>query len=151
MGDRFLEMCDRCHACIHQCPENILVTDFSGFPRVDFQKGGCSFCGECVDHCAPKALDKSASTRPWSISINIENNCLTHQHVVCQVCREQCDQGAIALVHKVGSVAVPTIKMDKCTGCGFCLAVCPVSAISIGAPKESLIGLSNNDKESLCI
>jgi ferredoxin-type protein NapF len=61
--------------------------------------------------------------------------------VVCASCRDQCEQDAIRLRHRVGGVAVPEIIAGACTGCGACQAGCPGRAIRISRvdPVDSQI------------
>ena len=58
----FLAACTRCDACVHACPEQVLVRDADGLPRFDAQAGECTFCGDCVAACGSGA----AGTRPNS-------------------------------------------------------------------------------------
>jgi ferredoxin-type protein NapF len=110
----FLARCTRCNACIDACPERIVIRGSGGFPEVDFAKGGCTFCGRCADVCAPRALDRAVG-EPWAVKAAIGAGCLARNRVVCRSCGERCE------------------ARERCTGCGACAPVCPVSAITLEA------------------
>jgi ferredoxin-type protein NapF len=63
------------------------------------------------------------------LRVSIGAGCLTHDGVMCQTCKDACGDGAIRFVYGAGRVAQPLIDLDRCTGCGGCVAPCPVSAI----------------------
>ena len=128
----FLSRCTRCNACIDACPEHIVVRGSGGFPEVDFTRGGCTFCGRCADACAPRALDRAAG-EPWALKATIAASCLARNRVVCRSCAERCEARAIRFVPALGGAADPVVDLERCTGCGACVAVCPVSAIDVAA------------------
>jgi ferredoxin-type protein NapF len=130
--DEFLARCTRCNACVDACPERIVVRGSGGFPEVHFAKGGCTFCGRCADACAPRALDRALG-EPWALKAAIGERCLARQRVVCRSCGERCEARAIRFVPALGGAADPQVDRDRCTGCGACVAACPVSAIDMGA------------------
>ncbi|MCW8884867.1 MAG: ferredoxin-type protein NapF [Motiliproteus sp.] len=133
--DLFTQDCSRCHECIKACPENILEAGSGGFPEVNFQQGECSFCTDCAAVCEAPVF-RSVQERPWSQLATISESCITHKQVVCRSCGENCEPEAIQFKLTAGQVAVPTIDIDLCTGCGACLAVCPVQAVSISVSTE---------------
>lgn len=136
----FLTACTRCNACIQQCPEGIVVRGDGGYPVLDFMRGECSFCLGCVNACAPRALRDQKKNR---MKAALGEACLAAQGVICQVCSEQCDRGAIQFQRLPGSIPRPSVRSAACNGCGACVAPCPVSAIHIEAvprpfdPQES--------------
>lgn len=133
----FLSSCSRCDACIDICPTSILIRADGGFPAVDFSFGECTFCGECVAHCAPRALVRTAeNVAPWALKASIGQACLAAAGVECRVCGESCPAGAIRFRPRLGGVALPQLDADVCTGCGACLAPCPTRAIVVQADNE---------------
>ena len=59
----------------------------------------------------------------------IAASCLAYGNVVCRSCGETCEVGAIRFRPRLGGAAVPEVEGGKCTGCGACMAPCPVKAI----------------------
>lgn len=133
----FISSCTRCDICIDACPTAILVRADGGFPAVDFSLGECTFCGECVTRCAPRALLRRAEGEaPWALKASIGQACLAEAGVECRVCGESCPTGAIRFRPRIGGVALPQLDADTCTGCGACFASCPTRAIVVRAESE---------------
>lgn len=128
----FLTRCSRCDACVAACPTGIVVAGEGGFPTVDFSRGECTFCGDCVPPCTPRALSRpAADAPPWSLTARIGDGCLALKGVECRVCGEACGEGAIRFRPRIGGVALAELDASRCTGCGACHAPCPVRAISL--------------------
>jgi len=135
----FTSTCTRCGACIEVCPEHIVHAGDGGFPHVDFALGGCSFCADCLTACEPMALRADPERDcPWMLTAHIGDECLAFRGVICRSCGEACDEGAIRFRPRVGSAAVPTLVTDGCTGCGYCVRVCPAQAVKIRMPAPRL-------------
>ena len=128
--DRFLELCNRCHACIDQCEERILFKGDGGYPQVSFKSGGCNWCEACVAACETSALDYQ-QTPPWKLKASVTQRCLSSAGVICRSCADACVENAIYFNIQNGVVATPSINDDLCDGCGFCFSVCPENAIEI--------------------
>lgn len=135
----FLARCTRCDACVTACPAELLQRGDGGFPVADFSASSCSFCGECAAVCSPGAILRSPEAAPWSERAVIGEACLAAQNVECRVCGERCDHGAIRFRPRLGGVPLPEVN-DSCTGCGACLAPCPVSAIRRASVPTALPG-----------
>jgi len=129
----FISKCDStCHACVDACPEKIIVIGRGKYPQIDFSKGECTFCEQCVDACQYGALVKQPDSDPWNYKavINMEQ-CITQQGVVCRSCSENCEVVAIKFYPVIGGVSPPELNTDLCNGCGACLSVCPSKALFI--------------------
>lgn len=129
----FVADCTRCGDCLAACPEQILVKGDGGFPIVDFQLGECTFCTECVSVCQ-QPLFRPTSERAWDYVAHIEAGCLALSQVYCQRCQDSCETRAIGFSPRLGQVPTPVIHRDSCTGCGACVADCPVGSIKISMP-----------------
>jgi ferredoxin-type protein NapF len=124
----FHERCTRCGDCARACPEGIVAPGDGGFPHIDFARGGCTFCGACADACS-EALFSHREGAPWRLRVAIGAGCLARTGVVCESCRDGCDTRAIRFTPAPGRVPAPVLDLERCTGCGACVGVCPVSAI----------------------
>jgi ferredoxin-type protein NapF len=131
----FLAGCTRCNACIEACPERILRHDAGGRPRVDFELGGCTFCRRCAESCPAGVFVDPVYSPAWSARAAVTAACLTRQGVYCSSCRDSCEAAAISFPPARGEVPRPRIDVERCTGCGACVAVCPSAAITV-APSE---------------
>lgn len=141
--DAFAACCDRCGDCVPACPERIIRITGGGFPEVDFTIGGCSFCGECRTACGGKALlGDPRNEPPWRLVARIGPGCLANRGVVCRSCGEACDEGAIRFRLRVGTAAEPRLNSGICTGCGYCVSVCPAQAVKIETPEPSAIAVA---------
>jgi ferredoxin-type protein NapF len=98
---------------------------------IDFALGECTFCGDCVTACTPKALQRQADSPAWLLKANIGEKCLAKHQVECRICGEQCGESAIRFQPQLGGVSQPQLDSSRCTGCGACVAPCPVQAIAI--------------------
>lgn len=130
---RLAASCTRCDDCITGCPEGVLVRGDGGYPAFDPRAGNgeCTFCGICAQVCEADVFDRSRSV-PWSITATISMEvCLAEKGVHCEACRDICDVRAISMTYRVGGPPRPDINQDACTGCGACVGVCPVAAISV--------------------
>ncbi|MDH5409928.1 MAG: ferredoxin-type protein NapF [Alphaproteobacteria bacterium] len=126
----FTDRCTGCGDCIPACPPKILIKGRAGYPVVDFSRGACDFCGACAEAC-PESLFAVRESTPWNIKARVNTDCLSIAGVTCRVCAEWCDARAVRFQLEVGGRARPEINDGACTGCGECVAVCPVKAITM--------------------
>lgn len=132
---RFVDLCTGCDDCVTACPEHVLGRGEGGYPLFDPQQGECLFCRKCVDACDTGALDGGLAG-PWTIKADIAPACLAQNGVTCFSCRDACGEAAIRFRPAVGG-ALPELDLARCTGCGACVGVCPVAAISLAAPDHA--------------
>ncbi|MGL3821181.1 ferredoxin-type protein NapF [Sphingopyxis sp. R3-92] len=131
----FLDACTGCDSCVTACPEHVLIAGEGGYPHFDPSRGECVFCRQCVDACETGALD-GARDRPWAIKGEIAATCLARNGVTCFSCRDACGEAAIRFRPALGG-AHPDLHQARCTGCGACVGVCPVSAITLSVPEAA--------------
>ena len=132
----FTDICTSCGDCISQCPTHIIKQARGHFPVVDFSSGECLFCEQCVAACKPQALLKTSQKAAWSIKAAVNNDvCIAHQGVECRSCFDPCEARAIMMPPRLGGISIPVINTEHCTGCGACVSVCPVQAITISQPQ----------------
>lgn len=126
----FLDRCSRCDDCLAACPTGLLKRGQGGYPEADFADAACTFCGDCAAACATGAIGRDTTQKPWSFGIAIGEGCLAAQNVECRVCGEACDADAIRFRPRIGGVPLPDVDNAACTGCGACIAPCPVVAVT---------------------
>lgn len=129
----FTQACTRCNACIEACETKVLVRGSGGYPEIDFSQNECTFCAHCVTHC-PQPVFRAITEQAWQLTIAIQPHCLTYKQVECRSCQDNCEQRAIRFQAKIGQISQPIVITEDCTGCGACIAVCPVQAIQIIQP-----------------
>lgn len=101
-----------------------------GFPDIDFNRGGCTFCGACSRACRYDAINGTDSPA-WSIKATIGPACLEEKGITCRACGEACEARAIRFFLRVGGGAELRLDEQTCTGCGNCVAVCPVNTVTV--------------------
>jgi len=127
----FVVSCSRCGDCVPVCPTEIIVM-VRGFPEVDFKRGECTFCGNCATACKDGALARAGSrTAPWAIKARIAESCVPRRGVECRICGDHCAVAAIRFSPRLGGPPLAEVDAGSCTGCGACVAPCPVAAISV--------------------
>ncbi len=121
-------LCKDCEGkCIDICEEGILKRFKDKSPYIVFNLKGCSFCEKCVDVCDLGVLSKDKPAKIYmDISIN-PNKCMAWHGVMCFSCKDPCIDNAI----KFEGLFKPKIDLSLCSGCGFCINVCPSGAIEI--------------------
>ena len=116
--------------CVEVCPVGA-ISVANGVARVDASK--CIGCGICTRKCPNSIIhlindtsrvvvkcsntDKGANTRKYCT-----NGCIG-----CMKCQKTCPNGAIKVENNLA-----VIDYTLCTGCGECVAVCPVHCIHEG-------------------
>lgn len=121
--------CTSCGDCIRSCPEGILQPGPVGTPVVDFAIGACTFCKACGEACGEEVFD--LDTLPWNLRAEIRSSCLLNAGVSCRSCTDACDSSALRFDLRARTVGRIAVQREACTGCGACLATCPVGAIAL--------------------
>lgn len=124
----FLEACTACGACVEQCPEQVLSVGAGRHPVFDPHLGECTFCGACAQACPTRALDRAGDA--WTLRALAGDACLARLGVVCSSCRDACPEQAVRFPLQA-RIPVPVVDADRCTGCGACVGVCPVDAMTL--------------------
>lgn len=132
---QFIERCSRCGDCQRACPQGIIISADGGFAAIDFSRGSCTFCGLCVEACTPQALLRQPGQPPWPYRAQIGEACLAVNGVMCRSCEDSCEPRALRFRPQPGGISRPQIDSASCTGCGGCVAPCPVSAIRVTVPN----------------
>jgi ferredoxin-type protein NapF len=131
----FDDTCTNCGDCIHVCPTDLLSFGSGRLPTVDFSNNECTFCGKCATICEANALDKQDQQNlqqpAWDLIVTISDKCLAMRRITCRSCSEMCETEAIQFRLEVGGKSTPQLSLNDCTGCGACIAPCPVDAIQI--------------------
>ncbi|BCD68882.1 4Fe-4S dicluster domain-containing protein [Nitratiruptor sp. YY09-18] len=119
--------CEECadKTCVKACEEEIIVIK-NGAPSLDFRKSGCTFCDACAYACNEDVLNIDYKRLLPQVRIK-EILCLAWNKTVCSMCKDVCLDNAI----EFAGFFTPQVN-EKCTGCGFCIGVCPTQAIVIG-------------------
>jgi len=127
--DTTFEACKTCAAlCVNVCEEKIIRTDSQGVPFLDFSANGCSDCKKCLEACIPNVLNDPQRFVQAKAHISTMN-CMSHHETICFSCKEPCLENAIVFEGMFRPIIIP----DKCTGCGYCVSVCPSAAITLSA------------------
>jgi ferredoxin-type protein NapF len=126
----FVERCTRCGDCLRGCPRGVLKAGDGGFPVIDFSRHGCSLCGDCSRVCPSGAIGPVIGPA-FTQRVQIASSCLARHGVECRLCGDACDTRALRFVPARGGIAQLKVELDVCTGCGDCVATCPVQAISL--------------------
>jgi len=132
----FLSLCEHCPECASSCEQNIIVIGETGTPGMFFDRGECTFCGDCATACKTGALDKDKA-RPWMIKAKIADNCLSLNAVFCRTCGDNCEEEAINFKLMTGGRSRANVDEELCTGCGACVFVCPSKSIHMLEDRPS--------------
>jgi len=132
----FVDICRNCKACLEVCPESIIELDSRNQPIINFQKGECTFCSDCVSVCESGALSKlSNQALPWYAKVELSEGCLAVKDILCRSCGEVCEHRAIHFPLTAKGIVSPEINREKCNGCGACIAICPTQALIVRCPN----------------
>jgi len=140
----FQARCVRCGECVKGCLTNTLQpvwleAGISGLwtPKITARLDGCEQnCNACGYLCPtgatrPLGLVEKTYAKVGTAYI-IQTRCIAwEQDMTCLICDEICPYNAISSQFKTGHpVTVPVVDENKCNGCGYCEAKCPVTGDS---------------------
>ncbi len=147
----FRDRCDSCGNCISSCPTNIIECGRGQLPTINFNKGECLFCGDCVEKCNSGSLSKTLyqqEAAPWPHKVQVTEKCLNYQDVLCRSCGDRCPERAIVFRPQTGGKVSLEIEPKSCSGCGACVAPCPVQAIFMAPPANTIVSANKTELEN---
>ena len=127
----FASRCLRCYRCVEACHTRAIVpaplekgiVSWST-PTLDFHRGPCDFCDECVRVCPTGALRSCDPEAPDQGRIGVAvvqpDRCIAYEYG-CDICEVACPYQAITL----RDGGIPYVDGAKCNGCGECEYQCP--------------------------
>lgn len=134
----FTARCTRCGDCVRACPLGLLSAGDGGFPEIAFTRQGCTLCGDCRRACPSAALDPAAS-EAFAARVAVAAHCLAERGVECRVCADACDTRALRFRPQPGGLWRLQVDLGACSGCGACVAPCPVGAITLREPVPGAV------------
>lgn len=134
---QFLARCTRCAACVPACPGGLLTLGDGGYPEISFARQGCDACGACSRACPSGAIGPTTGA-PFAWRVQVSEACLARQQVECRLCGDFCDTRALRFVPTQGGISQLQLDPAACTGCGACVAPCPVGALRMQLPEGPL-------------
>ncbi|MFA7084448.1 MAG: ferredoxin-type protein NapF [Arcobacteraceae bacterium] len=125
--DSFHKECIKCEGkCSTVCEENIIVIHTDKTPYLNFDQSGCTFCDACAKECPFEVLSLEFKSQVNAVFEIDMLKCLSWNSTMCFSCKDPCFSNAIEFL----GMFRPTINTNICTGCGFCVNICPTKAIS---------------------
>jgi len=113
--------------CQKACEENIIFIE-NEKPVIKFGINGCTFCDKCAAACSNNVLKTEYKKNKINAEMIINTKkCIAWNNTICYSCQDICEENAI----EYNGLFNPIIDLNICTGCGFCISVCPVNAIEI--------------------
>ena len=132
-----LAACTGCGDCVTSCPAGIIEMGAGKYPEIRLDKAECTFCGRCAEVCRADVFDLARP--PFRHKVAIGESCLSKVGTECRSCEDACPEMAIRFRARLGRPAEPVLRAEMCTGCGACLAPCPVGAIQIAVAETEVV------------
>lgn len=119
--------------CVSACRQDIVRIHpeehrLAALPYLDFTQAGCTFCGDCTANCPIGAPTIRPAQRLGSARI-AQEKCLAWNTIICTSCIGACQLHALVM----DRLRRPGVDTDYCSGCGSCVARCPVQALEVKA------------------
>lgn len=138
---QFKDKCTGCHACVVQCPSQVLRPAGLEFglgyllrPHMSYIDSYCNYeCTVCSDVCPTHAIHPITKEEKVTTQVGVAkfylNRCIVKtENTDCGACSEHCPTQAVHMEpFKAGStLTIPVVEPDLCIGCGGCESICPV-------------------------
>ena len=81
----------------------------------------------------PPAASSPNDASPENVVAVIGPGCLNQAGTMCEACRDICPARAIHAIPRLRQAPIVAVREADCTGCGDCLAACPVAAITLAS------------------
>ena len=135
---RFLRRCTGCGACVAACPTGVIRPSTRQYglqhamaATMDYGTAAClTDCNACTRVCAtgalvPLTLSEKRRFVVGKARIRLQN-CLAYgKGRTCGRCARRCPTGAITMQRLADGRRGPVADLEKCIGCGQCVAACP--------------------------
>ncbi len=129
--------CTGCGLCVERCPTGVIKL-IDGRPSLDFATAECTLCGDCRAACPEPVFEPEGALR-FDHHASITDTCLAKRDVACQSCSESCPENAIRFKPRRGGPFLPDIDEHACVGCGACVGICPVGAITMNIREREAV------------
>ena len=140
----FNDHCTGCQLCVSVCPNQVLRPSASLMtlmqPEMSYERGYCRpECTKCSEVCPAGAIlpitaEEKSSIQIGRAVVNLDLCVVNTDEVKCGNCARHCPAGAIRLVRKnpddKESLMIPTVREDRCIGCGACENLCPTRPVA---------------------
>lgn len=138
--DHFTTYCTACHLCVTVCPTQVLYPSFTEYgpagifqPRMNFDESFCNYeCTKCGTVCPTGAILPLSVEDKKLVQIGkalfIKEDCVVvSKKKDCSACSEHCPTKAVRSVPYEGTLKIPELDVETCTGCGACEHACPTT------------------------
>ncbi|CAM2057508.1 Magnetosome protein Mad9 [Desulfovibrionales bacterium] len=152
MSYQITEDCIGCGACARKCPEGAIIGQPKNRHIIDSLF--CNECGICFATCTQSAIlnpqgrrsPRKGKTRKADGQMEFKACIDTTMCAACQTCLLNCPQEAITVVRKGLLRGYRcTVGSARCIGCGNCVKLCIMGAISLG---EAIFDSTETDDTS---
>ena len=140
----FVQRCIRCGKCVTICPYQSIHL-LGGFgkirqtPAINPEKIPCYLCLKCPPVCPTGALEPVQDLTRVQMGQAYIRKDRCHNYtdgIMCMTCYDRCPLRGSAVILAYGLEPAMT---KQCVGCGICVYVCPVKAISLIPKSANLI------------